>query len=77
MPEVSGLTVRAEVIARFGSDKQKDKYLHGLVDGKIRSAFSMTEYGIASSDASNLRNTTAVRKGNKLILNGHKWVSIT
>ncbi|KAL1411470.1 hypothetical protein Q8F55_002428 [Vanrija albida] len=66
-------TGNMEVIARFGSDRQKDKFLHGLVDGKIRSAFAMTEYGIASSDASNLRNTTAVRKGNKLILNGHKW----
>lgn len=68
-------TGNMEVIARFGSDAQKERYLIPLVNGKIRSAFSMTEYGVASSDASNLRNTTAVMKNGKLILNGHKWVS--
>jgi len=66
-------TGNMEVFARFGTQAQKDKYLFPLVNGKIRSAFSMTEYGIPSSDASNLRNTVARREGNKLILNGHKW----
>lgn len=66
-------TGNMEVIARFGTQAQKDKYLTPLLNGEIRSSFAMTEYGVASSDASNLHNTTVVRKGDKLILRGHKW----
>lgn len=67
-------TGNMEVIARFGTDAQKDKYLKRLVNGEIRSAFAMTEYGIASSDASNLRNTTVTKRADgKLVLKGHKW----
>lgn len=66
-------TGNMEVIARFGTQAQKDKYLTRLLNGDIRSSFAMTEYGVASSDASNLRNTVATRQGDKLILRGHKW----
>lgn len=66
-------TGNMEVIARFGTQAQKDKYLNRLLNGEIRSSFAMTEYGIASSDASNLRNTVATRQGDKIVLKGHKW----
>ncbi|WVR04678.1 hypothetical protein IAU60_001689 [Kwoniella sp. DSM 27419] len=68
-------TGNMEVLARFGTKEQKDKYLVPLLKGEIRSSFSMTEYGVASSDATNLRNTTAVpdSSGSTLSLTGHKW----
>lgn len=76
-----------EVIARFGTSAQKDKYLHRLLNGEIRSAFAMTERGgmslillalmlVASSDATNLKNTTATISGDDITLNGHKWVRV-
>ncbi|WWC68016.1 uncharacterized protein I206_101935 [Kwoniella pini CBS 10737] len=68
-------TGNMEVLARYGTSKQKDKYLVPLLKGEIRSSFAMTEYGVASSDATNIRNTTALPSSNsgKLIVKGHKW----
>ncbi len=61
-----------EVLARFGSPEQQDEWLRPLMDGEIRSAFSMTEPAVASSDAGNLE-TTIVRDGNEYVINGRKW----
>ncbi|ORY30359.1 acyl-CoA dehydrogenase/oxidase [Naematelia encephala] len=66
-------TGNMEVFARFGTKAQKARYLKPLLDGEIRSSFAMTEYGVASSDATNLKNTTAVREKDELVVNGHKW----
>ncbi|KAK8847464.1 hypothetical protein IAR55_005322 [Kwoniella newhampshirensis] len=68
-------TGNMEVLARFGTQAQKDKYLIPLLKGEIRSSFSMTEFGVASSDATNLRNTTATLDpaSKTLSLTGHKW----
>ncbi|WVQ83307.1 hypothetical protein IAT38_005446 [Cryptococcus sp. DSM 104549] len=69
-------TGNMEVLARFGTQKQKDKYLVPLLTGEARSSFSMTEVGVASSDATNLHNTTALPKSSSsstLTVNGHKW----
>ncbi|WWD21555.1 hypothetical protein CI109_106041 [Kwoniella shandongensis] len=68
-------TGNMEVLARFGTQAQKEKYLVPLLKGEIRSSFSMTEFGVASSDATNLRNTTAVLDAAKktVSLTGHKW----
>ncbi len=61
-----------EVLARFGTPQQQEEWLKPLMDGKIRSAFSMTEPAVASSDASNLE-TTIVRDGDEYVINGRKW----
>jgi alkylation response protein AidB-like acyl-CoA dehydrogenase len=64
----------AEIVWRFGTDEQKARWLRPLVDGEIRSCFSMTEPEVAGSDPKLLR-TTAVRDGDHYIINGHKWFS--
>lgn len=62
----------AEILWRFGSDAQKERWLRPLVAGEIRSCFSMTEPEVAGSDPRLLR-TTAVRDGDHYVINGHKW----
>jgi acyl-CoA dehydrogenase len=61
-----------EIIALAGTDEQKERWLHPLLRGEIRSAFSMTEPDTPGSDPTQLR-TRAVRDGDGYVLDGHKW----
>ena len=61
-----------ETIARYGSTELKERWLKPLLDGKIRSAFAMTEPEVASSDATNIC-TRIERQGDEYVINGHKW----
>ena len=65
-------TGNMEILAEFGSDAQKKKYLQPLLDGKIRSCFSMTEPEVSSADPTQLQ-TLAKRDGDNYVLDGHKW----
>ena len=65
-------TGNMEVIARYGNEQHQEKWLKPLLDGEIRSAFSMTEPGTASSDATNMQ-ATAVLDGDEYVINGEKW----
>jgi acyl-CoA dehydrogenase len=64
----------SEILALAGTPEQKDRYLHPLLAGDLRSAFSMTEPETAGSDPT-LLQTLAVPDGNDWIINGHKWFS--
>ena len=61
-----------EILKDFGTPEQKQKYLQPLVNGEIRSCFSMTEPDFAGSNPIHLA-TTAVKDGGDYIINGHKW----
>ncbi|GIF13402.1 acyl-CoA dehydrogenase family protein [Actinoplanes teichomyceticus] len=65
-------TGNAEVLLRYGSPQQRERWLDPLLDGRIRSAFAMTEPGVASSDATNMQ-LTAVVDGDEVVLDGRKW----
>ena len=65
-------TGNMEVLVRYGTKEQKEKYLTPLLEGKIRSAFAMTEPAVASSDATNIESEIKM-EGNQYVINGTKW----
>ena len=65
-------TGNMEVLVRYGTEEQKEKYLKPLLEGKTRSAFAMTEPAVASSDATNIESEIKM-EGNQYVINGTKW----
>lgn len=67
-------TGNMEIIAQFGTDEHRARWLTPLLDGEIRSVFSMTEPDVASSDANNIA-TRITRDGDEYVIDGVKWWS--
>ncbi len=65
-------TGNAEIIAEFGTPEQREHWLKPLLEGEIRSCFSMTEPDVSGADPTGLR-TRAERDGDEWVINGHKW----
>src|SRR5213080_1113177 len=64
----------SEILALAGTNEQKDRWLHPLLAGDLKSAFSMTEPNSPGSDPTQLK-TRAVRQGDEYVINGRKWFS--
>ncbi len=62
----------AEILWQFGTPDQQERFMKPLVNGDIRSCFSMTEPEVSGADPTNLQ-TTAIRDGDEWVINGHKW----